>query len=265
MDEYTKMMEELQKQAMEMQQQVLEQSGMDINTLVQANSDWASLFEGEEEMSDEDFAAFLAQNAPSAEHARYLPIGALLIGTHDEPYETLVLLQDRDYTDSVLSGGWGIEGREDALEMLDSLLAGRHANLFKEEFEALREGRDQDADAENAEDFHTTVDAIVEVLELPRELATGCPTLYGWDLERIGYLARLFYNIGYITEAEAWEWMAKAGAKVKETFTSWESYIVSVLLGRGFAMGIHPEPFAVALDLLTDRRDFLDAHPISGL
>jgi hypothetical protein len=59
--------------------------------------------------------------------------------------------------------------------------------------------------------------------------------------------------------------LEKAGTKIKENFDSWEAYIVSVLLGRGFAMGLAEEPYAVALDLLTDSRSFLDGHPIKDL
>ena len=226
----------------------------------------------EEEEDDEDdemdeamLQQFIEENAVPAQYKKYMPIGALLIGTHGEPYETLRLIQDEEYTSDVLEGGWGIEDKEEALEMLESLLGGRHAEKFADEFAAAKAGDFDKMDEENAEDYQNSVEAIVQVLEVPLSLVEQCQTLYAWDLERIGYLARLFVNIGYFEESEAWEWMEKAAVKVKETFSSWEEYIISVLLGRGFAMGLHQEPYAIALDLLTDSRAFLDTSPISEL
>lgn len=221
--------------------------------------------EEDEGMSEEEIAAFLQANAVSPEQARYLPIGALLIGTHDEPYETLALTQSPEYTEMVLEGGWDISSREEGLEMLESLLGGRHATRFAEAFQALQSGDTEELDEEDIDDYETCAEAIVEVLELPKSLVEGCKTLLAWDLERVGYLARLFVNAGYLSQEEAWDWMKKAGALIKEHFSSWEEYMVSLLMGRAMAMGIHQEPFAVALDLLTDSKAFLEAHPITSL
>jgi exonuclease VII large subunit len=221
--------------------------------------------DGDDEISEEELLAFVQANAVPAQYKKYMPIGALLIGTQGEPYETLRLMQDEEDTAYILENGWGIEDRDEALEMLESLLGGRHAKKFAGDFANARAGNFDALDEENAEDYRNSVEAIVEVLELPEERVNRCETLYAWDLERIGYLARLFVNIGYISEEEAWSWIQKAAEKIKATFTSWEDYMISVLLGRGFAMGLHREPYAVALDLLTDSRTFLDENPISAL
>jgi Protein of unknown function (DUF1266). len=221
--------------------------------------------EEDEEFDEEEFQHFIEMNTPSPEHAKYLPIGALLIGTWGEPYSTLALISDEEDVIDALEGGWGIEDREDGLKMMKSLLEGRHANKFKADHLALKAGKRDKVDEDDAEDYDASVMAILEVLELPQSYVDNCNTLYAWDLERIGYLARLFAHVGFISDDEAWEWMKKAGAKIKENFDSWEAYIVSVLLGRGFAMGLAEEPYAVALDLLTDNRNFLDSHPIKNL
>jgi Protein of unknown function (DUF1266). len=219
----------------------------------------------DEEYEYADLDDFIKQNTPSPEHAKYLPIGALLIGTWSEPYETLALTCDEDDVIEMLEGGWGIENRKEGLEMLKSLLEGRHANKFKADHLALKAGKRDKVDPDDAECYDVSVEAILEVLELPQSYIDNCNTLYAWDLERIGYLARLFTHVEFITEDEAWDWMKKAGAKIKENFDSWESYIVSILLGRGLAMGPAEEPFAVAFDLLNDSRSFLDSHPIKDL
>ena len=209
---------------------------------------------------------FVARNKPSPEHAKYLPIGALLIGTWDEPYETLALmLSDKDDVMGALENGWGIRDRKEGLKMMEALMDGRHAKKFKAVHDAMRSGKKDKVDPDDAEDYEGAVEAVLEILELPKSYIEKCETLYAWDLERVGYLARLFVHVGFITEAEAWEWMKKAGAKIKENFKDWESYIVSILIGRAFAMGLAEEPFAVAYDLLTDNKNFLDAHPIKNL
>ncbi|MDR0446330.1 MAG: DUF1266 domain-containing protein [Oscillospiraceae bacterium] len=219
----------------------------------------------DDEISEEERQAFILENAVPDKYKKYMPVGALLIGTQDEPYETLRLMQDAEVTAYILGNGWGIEDRDEAIEMLESLLGGRHAQKFAEDFANAKVGNFDELSEEDAEDYRNSVEAIVDVLELPEERVRQCETLYAWDLERVGYLARLFLNIGYITEDEAWSWIQKAAEKVKATFTSWEDYIISVLLGRGFAMGLHQEPYAVALDLLTDSRAFLDENPISAM
>lgn len=272
-DDYARQME--QYEAM-MRRQMEVQSAMmgdgDLGGMAQMAAQMAGMMaqlqeedDDEDELDEEALAAFLEENAVPPECQKYMPIGALLIGTHGEPYQTLRLVQDEEYTAAVLENGWGIESREDGLEMLESLLGGRHANAFAEEFAKAKAGDFEEMDEEDAEDYQAGVEAITEVLELPGALVERCDTLYAWDLERIGYLVRLFVNMGYLAEEEAWGWMQEAAAKIKETFSTWEEYMVSLLLGRGFAMGLHQEPYAVALDLLTDSRPFLDANPISAL
>ena len=279
-DDYKRQMEEyeaMMRQQMEMQQSIMANMQNMPETPEEQQAQLASIMLGYDEDDDDDddddddaideaaLEAFIAENAVPAKYKKYMPIGALLIGTQGEPYETLRLLQDGEDTEAILEGGWGIESREEGLDMLESLLGGRHANAFEEDFANAKAGNFDAMSDEDVEDYNIGVEAIIDVLELPKELVENCNTLYAWDLERIGYLARLFVNIGYISEKEAWEWMQKAAVKIKENFSSWEEYIVSILLGRGFAMGVHQEPYAVALDLLTDSRAILDENPIAKL
>ncbi|QQO08785.1 DUF1266 domain-containing protein [Breznakiella homolactica] len=275
-DDYTRQAEqsiEMMRQQMQMQAAMMQNmAGMQgmpnlgdmMSQMMQAGDD-DDEEDDDDEFDEEAFNAFIAENPVPDEYKKYMPIGALLIGTQGEPYETLHLIMDEDDTDAILSNGWGIDSRDEGLEMLESLLGGRHAKHFAKTFAKLKAGDTKGLDADDVEDYEASVSGITEILELPEELVENCTTLYAWDLERIGYLARLFVNIGYITEEEAWEWMAKAAVKIKENFKTWEEYIVSVLLGRGLAMGVHQEPYAVALDLLTENKSFLKANPIKNL
>lgn len=284
-DEYEKMMKEMQKKMMEqmgielpegiedayMEQAMAQQAaaaqmtGMSPDALAALMSEAMGGMDFDFGDDDEDLMAFVEAHPVPAAYQRYLPIGALLIGTWGEPYETLAITAGPEEIAYALENGWGIESREEGLEMLASLMKGRHATSFKETHEAAKAGRFDEMDEEDVEDYNLSVEGITEALSLPKNMVDNCATLLAWDLERVGYLARLFVKIGYVSEEEAWDWMQKAAAETKKTFNSWEEYIVSLLIGRGFAMGVAPEPYMVALDLLTDRRDFLDSHPISNL
>ena len=292
-DEYSKMMAEMQKKALEMQKQMMEQMGIEMpegteDYMQQAMAQQTAFAQQMQGMTPQEIMeaaqadleesgyfddaydseaekAFIAANPVPSEYSRYLPIGALLIGTWGEPYETLAITAEPDEIAYALENGWGIESREDGLEMLASLLEGRHARKFKKIHEALKAGNFDEADEEDAEDYALSVKGITDALSLPKSLVDNCETLLAWDLERIGYLARLFVKIGYISEDEAWNWIKKAAVEIKKNFKSWDEYIVSILLGRGFAMGVAQEPYLVAYDLLNDSRMFLDSRPISDL
>ena len=294
--EQEQMMAEMQKKALEAQKQMMEQSlalqkqmmeqmgielpagaydeymqqiiaqqaqmqGMTAQEILEAAQ--AEMDESDESR-EEEMKAFIAIHPVPLECDRYLPIGALLIGTWGEPYETLAITAEDEVIGYALESGWGIESREEGLEMLTSLLGGRHAQKFKKVHEALKAGNFDEVDEEDVEDYTISVNGIVDALGIQKSVVDNCNTLIAWDLERIGYLARLFYQIGYISEDEAWDWIKKAAAETKKNFKSWEEYIVSVLIGRGFAMGVAEEPYLVAYDLLHDSRPFLDSRPISN-
>ncbi|MDR3205915.1 MAG: DUF1266 domain-containing protein [Candidatus Methanoplasma sp.] len=260
------------RQAMEAQAQVMKSMGLDISQMMgnapqQTAAAVGAIEDALEGLLDEDdidLDAFTAANAPPKQFEKYVPIGALLIGTHGEPYGTIAVTQDREDTAYVLEEGWGIENRKEGLKMLESLMEGRHAKKFGGVFEAIKAGKTDGIDADEVECYEGGVSTLAEYINIPEAQVRGCKTLIAWDLERVGYLARLFLNMGYITDDEAWDWIGKAAAEVKKHFGAWEDYYVSVLLGRGFAMGIDEEPYHVAHDLLVDDREFLDRHPISA-
>ena len=228
----------------------------------------------DDEMSEEDLQTFINEHPVPDDMKKFLTIGLLLTANNEEPYTTLALIGDKeDYRDSI-SENWDIDGREDALDMLKSLLKGRHSEAFKEDYAILREHGadgyfehtdDPTFDEDDIETFEIAKDGLTEVLELAPEYAQDCDSLYAWDLERIGLLCRILCHVGYITEKEAFDWLKKAGKKASETFDSWEAYIVSLLLGRALHLGVSQEHFDVAYDLLHDNKEILDSYPIETL
>ena len=218
----------------------------------------------EDEMSEEEYEAFIKKHKVPKKYSAYMPLGAFLIGAQGEPYQVLALTGDKDDYLGLLEGGWGIEDRKEGLKMLESLLKGRHAKKFDGEFKKLMSGKKQGIDEDTIESFDDTIEAIQEVLSLSKKQISECKSIIAWDLERIAYLARIFAHVGFLKEDEAWDWFVKAAAEVKKYFSDWESYIISLVIGRGIAMGPSAEVFGAAALILDDDKEFLDSHPISA-
>lgn len=227
------------------------------------------------EFDEEDYTQFVAEHPVAPGMENYMAVGALLIGTNDEPYETLALSGDKEDFVEALEEAWGIENREEALEMLDSLLAGRHTAVLQPEFDIINlhgienyfeaAGEDSCLDEDDLENLDAAYEAIEDILEIPAAAAKKVKSVSAWDIDRVGLLARMLSHVGYITVDEAYDYLKKAGAQAKEHFTSWEEYIISVILGRSLHLGLSQYVFACALDLLTDSKSFLDARPITSL
>lgn len=54
----------------------------------------------------------------------------------------------------------------------------------------------------------------------------------GWDAGRLSFLARVCYNLHYLSEAEAWRFVEKAYLQSKNAFTNWEDFGKSYVIGR---------------------------------
>lgn len=54
----------------------------------------------------------------------------------------------------------------------------------------------------------------------------------GWDAGRLSFLARVCYNLKYISEDEAWKFVEKAYNQSKKAFDNWEDFGKSYIIGR---------------------------------
>jgi hypothetical protein len=225
---------------------------------------YAELF-GEEDFDETAILAFIDENPPKSGKAKYLPIGAILVAVSGEPYETLAMMGDKGDFREELRETWDITTREEALASLEWLLIDGQAEKYGEHFINFKTGKSHGLDAKSVGGYNDTVGAIADELPMLLRPARECGTLRGWDLERAGYLARVFTHLGWLAEDEAWDWIEKAAEELRDTFDTWESYIVSVLIGRGVASGFHFLPFGVACELIEEGRSFLDDHPVASL
>jgi hypothetical protein len=224
-----------------------------------------SLYGIDEGMSDEELADFIENYAPPAGKEKYMPIGATLITQDDEPFQTLMLTGDEeDYTDGI-SEVWSVDDHDSAIEKLTWLMEEGHSARFGEKFANYLKDAKPTLTRSSLEGYTQTLAILEQVDPALFELAERCTTMRGWDLERVGYLARIFAYIEYITDDEAWDWFEKAAAEVKSTFESWDEYIASVLVGRGIAIDCATSVIGAAEYMLDEGRAYLDAHPISAL
>ncbi|MCW7537024.1 DUF1266 domain-containing protein [Aquabacterium sp. A7-Y] len=92
--------------------------------------------------------------------------------------------------------------------------------------------------------------------------AGRCDTTAAYDLERAAYLARICCNLGYLHPREAWSCLQRAALAARR-FPDWDTYLLSLLYGRGVWMGFNADEFAEALHRYKARRDNLwSRHPL---
>lgn len=221
------------------------------------------LFGGEDDA--QEVADFIAAHPPAPDKAKYLPIGAFLLSTNGEPGETFALMGEQDEWLEAISEGWDIQDAQAGREMLQSLLQGMHTSVFDGDYQAFKAGQPHDLDEDSVEAYHDMLESLREELPVLLPYAQSCQTILAWDLERAGYLARIFAHLGWLSEAEAFDWLGKAAAQIKQTFQCWEQYTVSIMIGRALHFESADPVISAACELFDRNNPFLSRHPFSAL
>lgn len=153
-----------------------------------------------------------------------------------------------DILPQIVGGWWGIAGTEQACETLDYLCdkGFRYYYPFVLEAFACLDPERQDEVFQRCmtsqEDYDKAVAQLRNLEETYDELVAcgivaskedlGRYGVAGWDAGRICFLARACYEMGYLTEAEAWDYIDRADALSREAFGSWRELATSYLIGR---------------------------------
>jgi hypothetical protein len=90
--------------------------------------------------------------------------------------------------------------------------------------------------------LHNLMDTMPELLQdgiLQNEQDILKYGMIGWDCGRLVFLTRLCYEARIINKKEAWEFIDAAHELAKITYTDWESYAKSYVLGRAMWGGVH--------------------------
>jgi hypothetical protein len=208
---------------------------------------------------------FVSEHPPAPAKAKYLPIGAFLLNTNDEPCETFALMGDKEEWREAMSEGWDISDAEAGREMLESLLQGRHTQVFDGDYRKFKADKPHKLEEDSVEAYNDMLETLGEYLPALLPFAQSCPTILAWDLERAGYLARIFAHLGWIPEKESFDWLEKIAVQIKKSFGSWEEYAVSIMVGRALHFESADTVIGAACELFGDKRVVLDSHPVSDL
>jgi len=134
----------------------------------------------------------------------------------------------------LLSDSWGIENRADLFGVLRRLDETGHRDGFEDlgkyvsvlgEWEYIRFLLMNMMNAERLYEIKTAKKHYEEL---------GEKGILGWDYSRYICLCRWGYEVGYITEEEAWKLIIPAAWKLQEKFDSWEDLGCNYLIGREF-------------------------------
>ena len=226
----------------------------------------AGMMTDEDEEADEQIKLdFVKANQVPNDQEKYTLIGALLISTHDEPWQCFASMSDTGYWKEILKDGWDIKDISAGRKMLDSLLEGRHEKRFGDEFRKMKAGQPNKLDEESVEGYTETLEGLKEEVPSLFAPAQKCNTLVAWDLERAGYLARIYFNLGWIDEAELLDWLKKTATAIKAGFSVWEDYFVSILIGRAVAYNFDYFMIGSIYDIFNEGQDILKKYPLSSL
>lgn len=217
-----------------------------------------------DEEREADKAEFTASHPQPEGKTKYLALGSFFVAMRDEPLETIELMDDADDYVEEMESSWGIDDRESALDMIESLLGGRAYNMYNETYLELKAGK-TDEHQDDVEDYQATIEGLQEVLGISEQEIAKCPSIWAWDIERAGYMVRTSLCAEYISNDEAWAFLERAAALAKANFSSWTDYAVSIVMGRAVHMGFNVGYFYAMHELLAENPDFLNERPISSL
>lgn len=172
------------------------------------------------------------KNAFPAEQEQLLGYGALMQHRNQES-QRLLLAQRKDHIREGLIECWGIIDAQSARETIQGMINGGRRGTFDMDFAKLLQGARLDELSFDGEDYVRWERAMEmwKVAGLPSD-ALQVRSMAVYDHERIAWLARNSYALGYLTEQEVWGCLIWVHHQVSPNFSNWTEYAASYLLGR---------------------------------
>lgn len=178
---------------------------------------------------------------------RKLAIGSLYAVQQGGYLNTLRLDVDQRLP-TILGEWWGINGRADALDTLDELTQGGYDELFPLVYKAFTTpGNEQkmailqnnltdeeklEKAASQLQNLTATFDELKSCKVVENEADVARYGVVGWDAGRLNFVARACYDMGYISDEEAWKYIDKAYEMAHPRFQSWHDFAMSYVIGR---------------------------------
>lgn len=166
-----------------------------------------------------------------------LGFGALMISRNGDSPRTLHMRAPDTKLRDGLVEMWGVTDAASARQAVDGLMRSGHRGHYDKDFSRLQEG----AELHETKSFSGSdllrwevAQKIWEKVGLP--LTNDRPTtMAAFDYERIGFLARTCYVLGYLTEDETWRCLLWTARHARGDFSSWHEYAASYVFGRAVA------------------------------
>lgn len=193
------------------------------------------------------------QSTPPDQYAALLK-GAITAHEYGTYLDSLQTGLSNDKAGTLLVELWGIHDQEEAEETLDTLTSKGSSYYLDNVYQAFLLGDQQTAEDFLAKQYHhdrtgfnKAYSLWENLMETYKELTklqvfTNAQQIQSigivaWDVARIVFISRLCLQMGYITQDKAWEYIAMANDKAKETFRSWKDFSTSYILGKAMYGG----------------------------
>ncbi len=175
----------------------------------------------------------------------------------------------------ILEEWWGINNQTDAVDTLEYLKEGGFQACLPIAYQAIAQKdipfneflqqnindyEDLQTIQERTYNLKTNLGQISEIKVIQNIEDIQKLGAAGWDAGRLGFITRLCFDMDYITEQQAWQYLADAHKMAKQYFNNWEDFSKSYVIGRAMWNGANNDGmYAIARDLLDEKPSPYDA------
>ena len=155
----------------------------------------------------------------------------LLDGLDVEPRDQ----DSRDVVYSILRDYWGVESREELVDVLKYLMCGGHTADYVNALEVISgSGTAEDLHTEEMDEEDIAVSDARFAFAQAYAGSVDPAMLLGWDLGRAANVTRWGYFLGYLSEDEAWSILDQIADGCMDAFDGWVPYAQSYIFGSMF-------------------------------
>ncbi len=136
----------------------------------------------------------------------------------------------------ILAEGWGVTDDITAWSRLEGLTVGGH----RKEVDQLRSVMSVMTHEQQLHYISSFQDPIkVTDLSIIQRYYRLLPLsgILSWDLGRAAFICHLCLESGYIQKDEAWSFLMKNASHIQQSYSSWQEYGTSYIIGRQFWAG----------------------------
>ncbi|PIE83754.1 MAG: hypothetical protein CSA07_05555 [Bacteroidia bacterium] len=206
------------------------------------------------------------------ERLRLVALSAVNAEQWSAYHNTLSLGKElKEHAEGFLTQGYGVDSPRAAREAIEGRLSGQFSSMLPIIFGAfqLDIARRKDFLHEAAGDDRDLYNYLMDKVD---HLIANLPTLekkgvvsgqndimkyslIGWEIGQASMLVRASYDLGHISEEEAWGYLEQAQKLARKNFNSWEEYGMSYLVGRAIQLKDGAEDMPVfVFDLLKNQK-----------